>query len=102
MSEHAGEKIIDGRKAYTFIIEFDDGRTKQATIIQGRVKLKTMKLLDKAQKSGDWEEMIPVFAQMLKITPEEVEEIEMWQWEEMGTYLRSAGEIPNASAPTIE
>jgi len=102
MSEQAGTAVIEGRKTYTFTIEFDDGRTKQASITQGRVKLKVLKMLDKAQKTNEWDDLIPVIAAALKITPEEAEEIELWQWQEMGEYMKQAAAVPNESAPTTE
>jgi hypothetical protein len=61
-----------------------------------------VKLLNKAQKSGDWDDVIPAFAAMLRITPEEAEEISLDDFMAMAQVMQEGMTIPNASAPPTE
>lgn len=90
--------MTEARKSYTFTITFDDGRTREATITQGKVKLKVLRMIEQAQKSNQWTDMIPAIAATLRITPEEADEIELDDWIAMGNVLNEPP-IPNASAP---
>jgi hypothetical protein len=88
---------------YTFTIEFDDGRpSKEVSVTQGKVKLKVLKLIDRAQKSNDWADLIDAMAAMLKVAPDEAEEVELGQWQEMARVMQEAATVPNASAPPTE
>lgn len=93
----------DGRKVFTFTIAFDDGRPEKiVTFIQGRIKLKVLKLIQTAQKSGDWTDMIDALAAMLRITPEEADEIELDDWKALAAAMQEGTNVPNESAPPTE
>lgn len=93
----------DGRKVFTFEIEFDDGRAaKKVTFVQGRIKLKVLKLIQSAQKSGDWVDMIGALAAMLRISEEEADEIELDDWKALAAAMSEGANVPNESAPPTE
>lgn len=87
-------------KTYTLTISFEDGRTKEVTFIQGRMKLKTLRMIQHAQKSGEWDDLIPAIASMLRITPEEADEIEMADWQAMAEAMSGSTSVPNDGGPT--
>lgn len=88
-------------KQFTFTISFDDGRpSKTVTFIQGKIKLKVLKLIQQAQKSSDWVDLIEALAAMLRITPDEADEIELDDWKALAAAMSEGATVPNDGGPT--
>lgn len=92
---------ISDRKHYTFTITFDDGRPeKSVTFVQGRIKLKVLKLIERARKSNDWTDLIDALAAMLGITSEEADEILLDDWQALATAMQEGAIVPNDGGAT--
>lgn len=101
--------MADTPREFRITITFDDGREpKVVTVRQGKVKMKVMRELDRIQRlPADQQslgEIVPAIAGVLRITPEEADEIEWDEWQRFLQELQASmnTNIPNESAPPIE
>lgn len=87
-------------------ISIDGGPSRVVTFERGRLKLKTLRLLEQAQRNPSWEILIPAVAGMLGLTPEEADEITLDQWESITAAMRESASavaaVPPESAPPSE
>ena len=83
----------------TFDLVFDDGHTKTTTFNPDQLKLRTLAKIETAQKSGNWSDLIPAIADMLKLTTDETNELTIAQFREITQAMSGAVSVPNASAP---
>ena len=90
----------------TFHITFDDGTAKTVVFERGRIKLKTLRLLERAQRNTSWDTLIPAIAGILGLTEAEADEITLDDWEAIVATMREAtkevGTVPPESAPPSE
>lgn len=71
-------------------------------IERGKIKLKTLARIQKAQKTGEWDDLIPVVAELAHISVDEAGELTIDQFEAITTAIQESTSIPNVSAPPIE
>lgn len=75
-----------------------DGATFERTFDPKKIKLKTQQALEEARETGKWRDLIPVVGAMLGLTPEQAGELTMGDFEGIFEAIKSATEVPNASA----
>ena len=92
--------------AVTFEIAFDDGATKVVSFERGKIKLKALRILERAQRDASWDTIIPAIAALLGLTEDEADDLTIEQWEAIAGAMREATKdaatIPNESAPPSE
>lgn len=76
-------------------IVFDDGHTKTARFQRNKLKLKTLAQIQAAQKSGEWNDLIPAIAGMVGLTSEEAGDLTIEQFEQIGKALEETTKVPN-------